>query len=75
MVAACGRVKPAPVKDVAEPSFGAGPRPAEVGMVVFVIPVSARDLVPAEVPLIESIEGDGEMPMAPWANVRRCREG
>ncbi len=71
MVAACGRVRPVPVKDVAEPSTGAGPSPADVGIVVLVKPVSARDLVPVEAPLIESIEGEGDIPIFPWANVRR----
>ena len=63
------------MKDVAESRTGAGPSPADVGIVVLVNPVSARDLVPVEAPLIESIEGEGDMPMLSWANARRCREG
>lgn len=74
MVAACGRLKVAPVKDVAEFSIGGGPNPADVGIVLVVRPVSARDLVPLEAPLIESIEGEGDMPTLPWVNARRGRE-
>lgn len=59
-MAACGRLKPTPVKDVADASVG-WPAPADIGILVL-MKVSPRDRVPCEAPLMESMDGDGETP-------------
>jgi hypothetical protein len=61
MVAACGKLKLAPVKEVAEASVGVWPNPVAEGKFVL-MKVSPRTRVAGEVPFIESIEGAGDIP-------------
>lgn len=65
MVAACGRLKLAPVKEVAEASVGVWPKPVPAGRFVL-MKVSPRTRVAGEAPFMESIEGAGEIPTPPF---------
>ena len=61
MVAAWGRLKPALVKEVADASIGVGPAADEVNKFVLIngsVGLRAADAVP----VMESMEGEGEMP-------------
>lgn len=65
IVAACGRLKPALVKDVAEASTGVGPAWDDgidkLGLMNGSVPRRNPDATPA----IESMDGEGEIPMPP----------
>lgn len=63
IVAACGRLKPAFVKEVADASTGVGPNVDDDMDRLVLMNGSVPRRNPATPPVIESIDGEGEIPI------------